>query len=80
MDGYEEGNWKILSGDFREEGKFIGGLKQGIWKGTFKNGQTSFEGEFINGDPEGKHIYYFENGNAIFKTEWEKMLADLPKD
>lgn len=25
-------------------------------------------------------VYYFENGNAIFKTEWEKMLADLPKD
>jgi hypothetical protein len=25
-------------------------------------------------------VYYFENGDAIFKSEWEKIVAELEED
>lgn len=61
--GEREGEWVYIINDYKEKGKFIGGMKTGKWKTIYtgKN-QIKFQGEYINDVPIGKHIYYFPNG------------------
>lgn len=46
------------------EGQFdVKGLKVGIWKEYYKNGNTATEEEYHNGKLHGNYISYHENGN-----------------
>ena len=76
----ETGN--IKSGDFTEEGKYITGLKDGLWKSYYSNGKLKFKGNFIQGNPDGQQVYYYENGKikeeqyfqmGIRQKTWKKF-------
>lgn len=61
--GEREGEWVYIINDYKEKGKFIGGMKTGNWKTIYtEKNQIKFQGEYINDVPIGKHIYYFSNG------------------
>lgn len=61
-DGERNGEWKFKSGDHSEEGKYILGLKDGLWKSYYSDGKLRFKGNYIQGNPDGQHLYYYENG------------------
>ena len=61
--GEREGDWEYKINDFKEKGKYIGGMKTGLWKTTYTStNKTKFKGEYINDIPIGKHISYYSNG------------------
>ncbi|MFC2102345.1 hypothetical protein ACFLS7_05070 [Bacteroidota bacterium] len=71
FEGYEDGPWFQLIGDFFQRGSYIDGLRTGPWisyqlnKG--ENGTDSvaiFKGSFLDDLPEGKHAYYWDNGKV----------------
>jgi antitoxin component YwqK of YwqJK toxin-antitoxin module len=78
--GEREGDWFYIINDYKEEGKFTGGMKTGKWKTTYINKkQIKFQGEYINDTPIGKHTFYFPNGlikkvgkykNGLKNGEW----------
>ena len=61
-DGEKNGDWKYKGGDYTEEGKYIIGLKDGIWRSYYDNGKLKFKGNFVQGTPDGEQSYYYESG------------------
>jgi antitoxin component YwqK of YwqJK toxin-antitoxin module len=81
-DGEKNGQWKFKSGDFTEEGKFIIGLKDGVWRSYYTNGKLKYKGSFVQGNPNGLQSYYYENGKikeeqffqmGIREKTWKKF-------
>lgn len=63
IDGQKEGFWILELADYREEGSFKGGKRDGEWKHYFVGiGQLRFIGKFMDDEPDGKHIFYYPNG------------------
>jgi antitoxin component YwqK of YwqJK toxin-antitoxin module len=62
VEGEREGEWLINVGDVREEGNFIQGLKNGVWKTFYNDGKLYHKGNFVQGDPDGKHEFYYPDG------------------
>ncbi len=62
FDGSKEGEWFYRAGDFSENGKYVGDLKDGKWKAYYSNGKLAYEGNYIQGNPDGEHIYYYNSG------------------
>lgn len=63
FDGEKEGEWFYDVGDHREEGKFVTGLRDGVWKYYYENGNLNFEGNYVQGSPDGKHKVYYPDGS-----------------
>ena len=61
-EGEREGAWIENVGDAREEGNYIMGLKNGMWKTYDKDGQLSHSGNFVQGVPDGRHVFYYPDG------------------
>ncbi|GHT21073.1 hypothetical protein FACS189430_00550 [Bacteroidia bacterium] len=57
-----EGNWLINAGDVREEGYFIAGLKNGLWKTFYDDEKLYHRGSFVQGNPNGRHDFYYPDG------------------
>jgi antitoxin component YwqK of YwqJK toxin-antitoxin module len=57
-----EGEWMVSTGDVREEGKYIMGLKNGVWKTYYENGKLCHKGAFVQGVPDGRHERYYPDG------------------
>jgi antitoxin component YwqK of YwqJK toxin-antitoxin module len=81
-DGEKNGEWKYSAGDYTEEGKYIMGLKDGIWRSYYINGKLKFKGTFVQGNPDGQQSYYYENGKikedqyfqmGIRERTWKKF-------
>jgi uncharacterized protein len=65
IDGLKEGHWFFQIDDYREEGDYVAGERNGVWKHTYAaNGKPRFEGTFVNGIPDGKHTWWYENGRV----------------
>lgn len=65
LDGEKEGPWFYQLGDYREEGSFKSGRREGTWKHYYNaNNKVRFEGNYVDGNPDGKHIYYYSNGKV----------------
>jgi uncharacterized protein len=62
FEGLEEGKWIYNFENHRIEGIYSAGMRNGMWRHFYPDGQLSFEGQFINDNPNGKHIYYWEDG------------------
>jgi antitoxin component YwqK of YwqJK toxin-antitoxin module len=62
VEGEREGKWIYKVGDHREEGSYITGLRDGVWKYYYDNGNLEFQGNYIQGNPDGKHLYYYDTG------------------
>jgi antitoxin component YwqK of YwqJK toxin-antitoxin module len=71
-DGEKNGDWKYDRFDHTEEGKYILGLKDGVWKAYYLNGKTKFRGSYIQGNPDGLHVYYYESGK-VKEEQYFKM-------
>jgi len=78
----KNGDCKHKSGDYTEEGNYITGLKDGVWKSYYAEGEIKFKGNFIQGNPDGEHRYYYENGKlkeeqyfqmGIRQKTWKKF-------
>lgn len=68
IDGLKEGHWFFQIDDYREEGDYTAGERNGTWKHTYtSNGKPRFEGVFINGVPDGEQTWWHENGKV-----WQK--------
>tara|TARA_B100001093_G_scaffold519579_1_gene609252 strand:+ start:1857 stop:3413 length:1557 start_codon:yes stop_codon:yes gene_type:complete len=80
--GQREGDWFYIINDYKEEGKYISGMKTGLWETTYiSTKKKKFEGEFLNDIPLGEHKEYFPNGiikyvgkykNGEKHGEWKK--------
>jgi antitoxin component YwqK of YwqJK toxin-antitoxin module len=70
MDGLEEGVWKYLLGDHREEGTYRGGMRNGEWKYFFDDGKLAFQGSFIDDNPNGRHIWFWPDGKKKDEGEY----------
>jgi antitoxin component YwqK of YwqJK toxin-antitoxin module len=84
-DSEKNGEWKFKTGDISEGGKFITGLKDGVWKAWYPNGKLRFKGSFLQGNPDGRQAYYYENGKikeeqyfqmGIREKTWTKYSED----
>lgn len=62
ISGEREGNWMLDLGDEREEGSYVAGLKNGMWKTYYPTGKLKQEGKFEQGQESGKHTEYYESG------------------
>lgn len=60
--GEREGSWFYHVGDYKEEGEFMLGEKNGVWRSYYLNGKIAFVGVYDEGEPKGKHTYYHDNG------------------
>jgi len=81
-DGEKNGEWKYKSTDFTEEGKYIIGLKDGVWKSYYSSGKLKFKGNYVQGNPDGSQLFYYEDGkikeeqnyqNGIREKTWKKF-------
>lgn len=63
IDGLKEGPWMLELPEYREEGSYKAGMRDGEWKHYYTStGKLRFIGKFIDGTPDGMQIYYYENG------------------
>jgi antitoxin component YwqK of YwqJK toxin-antitoxin module len=61
-DGERNGEWKFKSANNTEEGKYITGLKDGVWRSYYSDGKPRFKGSFLQGVADGQHMLYYEDG------------------
>ena len=61
-DGEKNSDWKYRSANNIEEGKYIIGLRDGVWKSYYPNGRLKFKGNYVQGNANGTHTYYYEDG------------------
>lgn len=62
VEGLEEGQWMYDFGDYKEQGSYAAGNRNGKWKSWFADGTPRFEGEYIDDNLNGKAIWYWPNG------------------
>jgi uncharacterized protein len=84
-DGEKNAEWKYKSGDNSEEGKYILGLRDGLWKSYYPDGKLRSKGDWVQGNPDGEHIFYYAEGkvkevqyyaNGIREKTWKKYDED----
>ncbi len=78
IEGGREGPWIENVGDSREEGSYIMGLKNGMWKTYYNDGQLHHAGNFVQGSPDGRHVFYYPNG--ILKEEQYYVMGRRDKN
>ena len=64
-EGEREGLWIENVGHSREEGKYIMGLKDGMWRTYYNDGQLHHAGNFVHGVPDGRHMLYYPDGTLM---------------
>ena len=65
VENEKEGFWMLQLADYKEEGNYKMGKRDGEWKHYFiSNGKLRFIGNFIDNVPDGKQIFYYPNGKA----------------
>ena len=62
LSGEREGKWFIDLGDSRQEGSYIAGQRNNVWKYFYLDGKTQFEGKFEQDLETGKHVYFYNSG------------------
>ena len=62
VEGERDGFWIEHVGHIREEGNYVAGMKEGIWKAFHLDGQLYHTGRFVEGQPDGKHLFYYPDG------------------
>ena len=78
LDGEREGFWSEIVGDVREEGNYIMGFKDGVWKTYHREGQLYHTGKFVHGDPDGRHVFYYPDGTL--KEEQHYVMGRRDKN
>ncbi|MBA3682730.1 MAG: hypothetical protein H0W73_16445 [Bacteroidetes bacterium] len=65
---------KYPDGTKKEEGCFVNGIKEGLWKEYWENGIIKHTSTYINGRTEGAFSYFYSDGK-IHKTGFYKNNA-----
>lgn len=60
-EGSEEGRWTFVHNTMREEGTYFDGMRIGLWKTWFADGQIASEIEYDQDLMSGKYTIYYEN-------------------
>jgi uncharacterized protein len=76
IEGYEDGPWFFVTNNYRQEGTYSYGRRNGIWKHYYDSEQLKFEGNFIDDYADGKHFYYWENGRVAEERIYIMGKAD----
>jgi uncharacterized protein len=80
-DGEKNGDWKYKSGNNEEVGKYIVGLRDGLWKSYYPEEKLRSRGSFLQGNPDGQHMLYYADGkvreeqyydNGVKEKTWKK--------
>jgi antitoxin component YwqK of YwqJK toxin-antitoxin module len=79
VDNEREGPWIEHIGDSREEGSYIMGEKNGIWRTYHRDGHLLHTGEFVHGSPNGRHLFYHPDGKTI-KEEQHYVMGRRDKN
>lgn len=65
IDGQKEGAWTLELPDYREEGSYKAGLRDGEWKHYYTSTNTlRYEGKYLDGTPDGTQTFYYPNGKT----------------
>lgn len=60
----KEGFWTLEYYEYKEEGKYIEGNRDGEWRHYYvSNGKLRFKGSFVDDEPDGPQVFYYQNGN-----------------
>jgi antitoxin component YwqK of YwqJK toxin-antitoxin module len=79
--GQRQGYWRIKNAEKNlpgyepeqvvEEGKYINGKKEGVWKQYFPNDKLKSEITYVNNIPNGYSKFYYKNGNISEEGIWK---------
>jgi len=82
VNGKRVGKWLIKAGPNRnadyktgslvEEGKYVNGRKEGLWKKYYPNGKLKSEITYISSRPKGPYTLYYKNGKVEEKGSWDR--------
>jgi antitoxin component YwqK of YwqJK toxin-antitoxin module len=75
-EGVLEGNWRYELNDHIEEGSYVGGEKNGIWRWFYFQDELAFEGEFNMGVPVGRHKLWYQNGQLKERGLYESGVKE----
>jgi antitoxin component YwqK of YwqJK toxin-antitoxin module len=75
-DGEKNGEWKYKAENFNEDGKYLTGLKDGLWKSYYTNGKLMFKGNFIQGNPDGPQSFYYEDGRIKEEQNFQMGIRE----
>lgn len=63
VEGLKDGPWTLVINDHREEGAYLEGRRNGIWRSYYlSTGKLRFKGRYENGEPSGTHEWYYPDG------------------
>lgn len=84
--GLKQGKWVVLQpaqrGEpgFEEEGIFVDGIKEGVWrKYTLEGDFLGFE-NFLHGGKDGIQQYHLPSGELVMIESWKGYNPDAPYD
>jgi antitoxin component YwqK of YwqJK toxin-antitoxin module len=75
-DGEKNDDWKYKSGDNMEVGKYILGLRDGVWKSYYPEDKIKSKGSWVQGNPDGSHIFYYEDGRVKEEQYYEMGIRE----
>lgn len=57
------GPWKIYypTGELKEEGEYVNGVKEGEWRYYYKNGSLEQKGKYVKSKIHGTWVWFYEN-------------------
>ena len=70
---FKQGYWvkhKPFSEEKIQEGNYVDGKKEGLWKSYYSDGGVKSEITYQHGEKYGKAVIYFENGNVAEEGVW----------
>lgn len=86
INGKKQGPWWIkiesLRGErgFEEEGYFLNGRKEGLWKRYSLMGDKLAEENYRWGNKDGKCLYFTNTGGLLREERWKAVNPDNPYD
>lgn len=75
-DGEKNSEWKFNAVNFTEEGKYITGLKDGLWKSFYTNNKLKSKGNYAQGNPDGLQLFYFEDGKLKEEQNFQMGIRE----
>lgn len=76
VDDIKEGHWVEGENGYREEGDYLEGVRDGIWKYYYSGDLLYFEGKFVDGTPDGLHKWYYKNGKVMRQGKYVMGLKE----
>tara|TARA_A100001011_G_C13725318_1_gene601283 strand:- start:26 stop:532 length:507 start_codon:yes stop_codon:yes gene_type:complete len=66
----------IIYNKFGDVGLFKNGIKNGVHKIWYENGQLKYQGNYINGKPDGVYKSWYKNGQLKMEVDYRNGKKD----